>query len=258
MPAEKGFEHSKSILVTVFFLSAVLYDYAYYFKAGLKFKDVPIAPTDYFHTILESIPLLLLLGMMMVITEFLYLKFEKGQAPEEVLDKVKQTGGENLRSLFYSRYIDLFRWVFLIIPIMYVLFGDTYIFMASNQFFFGLGIIIWWHYLFIWISSYERFMSFFTASVQFIKYLPIFVIFFLAYGYSQATIDMQAIHLEKNMGWVENIEGKKYFSLRCLEKGFLVFCKEKQIVLFIPADKIKQAVPPNKPHHYRGLLRFFA
>lgn len=200
----------------------ILYDWAYFHRLGLKFHDVPTSISEYAKTILEWVPLFVLI-MTVVFIEFLIINIEKQHSYKELLKHLKKY---NL-NIFYIIYNKVLAYI-LIIPILLWLLGIN-LYILSDPIFISLTTIS---------SIYLMQKMFIGKSLERLDNRLIIAInvglFFLLLGYISATEDLISAQQDHKINIIKLDNGDIMYCVRNLDKGFIAWNSTDSTVTFIP------------------------
>ncbi|MCK4841338.1 MAG: hypothetical protein KAT04_05590 [Methylococcales bacterium] len=135
------------IIVSVSFVTSIIYDWGFYSAIGLKFDIIPTSLSDHFRSALIWVPTVITGGFFILFNEILTRRIEKGFTEEEIIegsnnpDKTRKNRERPFKIIPYIALVGVFLWI---------LFGDYF---RSNL---GLFLFILWIVFSTWCLSHPR------------------------------------------------------------------------------------------------------
>jgi hypothetical protein len=216
------FSNYKWLSLIIIVGCCIIYDWAYFFRLGLKFHDVPTSISEYARTILEWVPLIGLIFIIILI-ELMIIDLEENHSYKELSVKLQKYK----LSTVYKFYNSILGYV-LILPLIIWLLGVKTI-VITDPIFISIATACSIYLVLKKITSKLK------HQIDNSLILTCCVIFFFSIlGYISATEDLRVAQSDNLVNLLLLKDDKHMFCIRNLEKGFLAWDDSKQSIAFVP------------------------
>jgi hypothetical protein len=245
-----------SVLLSIGFVSSVLYNYGYFFALGLSINSLPLTLMDYSETaLLWLVPVFIVLAFG-VMVELVLTRLEGGLTEEEIITSTSNPEKTRKRRDAPVKYIKRIAiaatgmWV-----IVYILFGRN--FYPSFNYLFPLIFVDWWIFS-TWLNDHPTIHQRRNKIMRYaIVLLPLIALFMFYRGHETAIDDIS----NPNATYILHVKDeaavskqKQVVLLRNLNRGILVSA-DKNLEFYSWVD-VKKIVMQQKKQgvFFKGVL----